>query len=77
MRESKGDEVLAQHRARELINFSRRGTSSTTALHKFLFEFLNEIAFQQMILLVFADLFLVSFWPCFFLAELVLFFLCF
>ena len=44
MQESGGDEVLAQHRARELINFSRRGTSSTMRVLSRTIPFFNAYA---------------------------------
>lgn len=44
MRESGGDEVLAQTRARELINFNRRGASSSMRLATRVIPFFNAYA---------------------------------
>lgn len=44
MRDSKGDEVLAQTRARELINFQRRGSSSSMRLATKVIPFFNAYA---------------------------------
>lgn len=44
MRDTKGDEVLAQTRARELINFSRRGSSSTMRTAARIIPFFNAYA---------------------------------
>jgi hypothetical protein len=44
MRETNGDEVLAQHRARELINFNRRGTSSSMRVLSRVVPFFNAYA---------------------------------
>ena len=44
MRETKGDEVLAQTRARELINFSRRGSSSAMRTAARVIPFFNAYA---------------------------------
>jgi hypothetical protein len=44
MRDTKGDEVLAQTRARELINFTRRGSSSTMRTAARVIPFFNAYA---------------------------------
>ena len=44
MRDTKGDEILAQTRARELINFSRRGSSSTMRTAARIIPFFNAYA---------------------------------
>jgi hypothetical protein len=44
MRDTKGDEVLAQTRARELINFTRRGSSSTMRTATRIIPFFNAYA---------------------------------
>jgi hypothetical protein len=44
MRETNGDEVLAQTRARELINFNRRGASSTMRTLSHVIPFFNAYA---------------------------------